>query len=254
MKRKFLILAVACAMLLTPLAASAGETAAARGFDTPEACARAVFAALVAQDADGLEACFAFHELAERFDFVKFGDRLSAIMTYNTLLPPTCAFNIAYNESELRRRLYIRLCYTALLINDPESADLISGQTIAKGSDAYDQALAAFTGDAMPTGYSHFRLTDVIDAADVPEYGELYASERNQTNMVVQMAPEGVDGYTELAILMKWDEADSLFGAATYIMPLRLVKIGDRWLADPNVPNLASLMGFNTYTLLAALQ
>jgi hypothetical protein len=254
MKKKLLILAVACTMLLTPLAASSAETAATRGFDTPEACARAVFAALTAQDADGLEASFAFHELAERFDFEKFCFRINAIMTYNSLLPPTCAFNVAYNESMLRSRLYMRLCYTALQINSPETADIIGGMTIPNTSDGYDKALDAFTGNAIPTGYSHFRLTDVINAADVPEYGELYASELNQSRMVIQIAPEGVDGYVELAILMKRDGTDNPSGTETYIMPLRLVKIGDRWLADPDMPNLAALMGFDIHTLLAPLQ
>jgi len=245
MKRMLVYLLAACLALGAPLAATAEETA--RGFATPEQCAMAVFEALTGQDSQTLDDCYAFREMAERYDFQAYVERLTAIVPYNTLLPATNEMNILYNESMLRQRLYARVCYTSMWLADPATAENIGGKTIAMQNDGYQEAYDLFAGASGLGGYASLQYNGLLKAADVPSVGQMYVSERNQTNIVKQMACWLVDDFTELVIV-------ALNGSKVVYMPLRLVEVDDLWYADPSGSNIGSMMGLSAYYLMMEME
>jgi len=245
MKRILAYIPIICLVLFLPIATVAES--AQRGFATPEACAKQVFDALVQQDSQTLDDCFAFREMAERFEFADYKGNLNVISPLYTLLPVTSETNILYNESLLRQRLYMRVCYTSMWLKDQETSALVYKQMISVDSEEYQALYGLFTEDSGLAGYGALLYNGILKAADMPSVGEKYLSEGSQNSLLRQMACWQVDDYTELVVA-------ALYGSKIVYMPLRLVQIEGLWYADPNPSNIGSVMRLNDYTMLAELE
>lgn len=251
MKRKIIGLALAFMLLAVPLSAPAE---AARGFDTPEACAEAVFDALNTMNTEEIENCFAFREMAERFDFRAFSLRIGAVTLPVSLLPANSEYNIEFNESRLKNNLYMRICFTSLVISNPDCSELIGKTTVVKDEEAFDSLLSIVADPETTNGFAELRLLDVIDLGDVPSVGERFALPKMQENLQKNMAIYQVEEYRELAILAQWDRGTETLGTDQIVIPLRFVCIDGKWLADPNASAGANLMMIDAYLMIAAYE
>jgi hypothetical protein len=244
MKKSVICLMLVLLTALLPAASLAQETV--RGFDTPEACAQTLFAALQAQDIAAMEACVAFDELAARFDFRLYAERLNAITSYGSYLPAADPYSVAYNASQLRRAWYLRVAACNMKAAGQLLSDsLFGGLTISGTTEEFGKILSAV--DALD-GYNAFTdLTylGIAAPADIPGVAEVYAKEKNRETMDKIMACWGIDTYTEFAIKAT-PAADSPFALGTvFIIPLRFVQIGGRWLTDPNQSVIGSILGLS---------
>jgi hypothetical protein len=242
--KKF-VLCLACALLtvLLPISSLASDT---RGFDTPEACAQAIFDALKTQDLEGMEACVAFDELASSFDYQAQAERLQSAMGISSLLPATDAFSCAYNAAQLRRSWYMRVSSLILTAADPTLGErLFSGLSYAGKTDEYAQILEAVATLDTDNALQNVEYLGTITPAEIASIAAVYGSDKNQQTLARITAVWGIDTYTELALKMLWP-ADSLIAKDTVlIIPVRFVQINGRWLADPNPSVLAAILGIN---------
>jgi|WetSurMetagenome_2_1015567.scaffolds.fasta_scaffold202983_1 hypothetical protein len=244
MKKSVLCLLLVLFTALLPAASLAQEPA--RGFDTPEDCAQALFAALKAQDVAAMEACIAFDELAASFNFRLYAERINAVTSYGSYLPATDPYSIAYNASQLRRSWYLRVAACNMKAAGPLLSDsLFSGMAISGTTEEFGKILNAV--DALD-GYNAFaELTylGIVAPAEIAGVAEFYATEKNRALMDKIMACWGIDTYTEFAIKVT-PTADSPFAlGAVFIIPLRFVQIGGRWLTDPNQSVVGSILGLS---------
>ena len=182
MKKSLLCLVLVLFTALFPAASFARETA--RGFDTPQACAQAVFEALKTQDLDLMEACVAFDELAASFDYQAQADRLQAALGYSSFLPATDAFSCAFNAALLRRSWYVRVTALILRASDLELAELLfSGVTYPAATDEYAQILEAVDTLDTDNVLGDFEYLGTIAPEEIAAVAEAYASERNQETL-----------------------------------------------------------------------
>lgn len=247
-KRAVCLLAIVLAVLLT--AASADE----RGFDTPEACAQALFAALQAQNTQALEECIAFDELATSFDFAAQAERLKAIMgNLISCLPANSAFAVQYNRALLTRAWYARLAAFGLRAADPALGALCDGYSHTSKSPEYDAALEAAGRDGLFNVFSVLEYKGIAYPAEIASVSEQYQSDKAQENLRKAMAVWQVDTYQELAILFTTSVDTAYTEGAQYSIPLRVIKIGGRWLADPEIPMLGILLGMGSTDFAIAL-
>lgn len=248
MKKTLDILLVA-ALLLTPLCALADET---RGFDAPEACAQAVYDALKAQDMAALDNCFAFAELARQFDFNAFCERIQAVMAAISLLPATGPINIAYNESKLRRDFLFRLSFSTLMLNRPELAETVgNGLVIAKKQEDYNDVLLMMNEASSMECWSTLTLVKIVTPAYFPYLAQSFYSERNLSNIEKMLLPWGVSEYEELILILGLPASNEVSGMGLLVMPLQIIKVNGRWLANPNNSVVANLVGINSMSLVA---
>lgn len=248
--RKLLCLALACLTLAAMPAALADGT---RGFDSPEACAQAAFAAISTQDTAAIDACFAFPELARMFDFQKYCEWLQAFIPYNSLLPATSPANIMYNESKLRRDFYYRLCFSTLALNRPQIADFLgNGVNMPLGSEDAAQTLAFLQEASVPGSGPELVLERIAEPSEIAELSRVYDKPKNQENMQKQLAPWGVTEFRELVLVLRATESTPLSESGLFLLPLRFIKVDGRWLADPNQSTSSMLLGISTYFLVMA--
>lgn len=251
MRKKLLRLLLVVALLLTSLCALADEK---RGFDTPEACAQAVYDALKAQDVAALDNCFAFAELARQFDFNAFCERIQAVMAAISLLPATGPINIAYNESKLRRDFLFRLSFSTLMLNRPELAETVgNGLVIGKTQEDYNDVLLMMNEASSMECWSTFTLVKIVTPAYFPELSKNFYSERNLSNIQKMLLPWGVSEYEELILILGLPASSEASGMGLLVMPLQIIKVNGRWLANPNNSVVASILGINAMSLVAPL-
>lgn len=247
MMRKFLCLTLA---MLTLALAPAALAEATRGFDTPEACAQAAFAAISTQDTAALDACFAFPELARQFDFQKYCERINSLMIQLSLLPAVGPANIAYNESKLRRDFYYRLCCSTLLMNRPELAEFLN-DGVPKGPLEGDALtlMNLMLEASVPGSGPEIVLDRLAEPSEIPQLAEVYEKPRNQENMQKQLAIWGVTEYKELLLMLRATESTALSENGLFLLPLRIIKVDGRWLADPNASTCSMLLGISNQYL-----
>ncbi len=248
MFRRTLCVTLAVAMLAFAPAALADAT---RGFDTPEACARAAFEAISTQDTAAIDACFAFPELARQFDFQKYCERINNIAPHISLLPTTSPANILYNESKLRRDFYYRLCFSTLALNRPQLADFLErGVYMPLESEDAAQTLALLREASVPGSGPELVLDKLADPSEIPQLAEIFARPMNQENIQKQLAPFGVTEYRELVLVLRATESTALSESGLFLLPLRLIKVDGRWLADPNPSTASMILGISNYFLM----
>ncbi|NLI22908.1 MAG: hypothetical protein GX418_15345 [Clostridiales bacterium] len=251
-KRRGLLRLCLIALALMLPCGSLAETA--RGFDTPEACATALYESLSRQDTAAMEACIAFREMAEQFDFAKYCDRIGAIPIYTTLQPATTSASIAYNEYELKSRWYWRLNNTLMMVNNPAFINYLNGgSTINKQTEDYQTVMDMYSNPANLKGLSDLTMTGLLDAAAIPKAGITYASEKNQQNIKSQLAVWGVTNFRELAIQLQWNVSSMPGVRYEVLLPLQLIEVKGRWLVNPNGSNVGIIMGISNYYMLGQL-
>ncbi len=251
MHKKLLCLLLVAALLLTPLCALADET---RGFDTPEACAQAVFDMLKAQDMAALDNCFAFAELARQFDFNAYCERIQAVMAAISLLPATGPINIAYNESKLRRDFLFRLSFSTLMLNRPELAETVgNGLVVAKTQEEYDNVLLMMNEASSMECWSTLSLVKIVTPAYFPELAQSFYSERNLSNIQKMLLPWGVSEYEELILILGLPCGSEASGMGLLVMPVQIIKVHGRWLANPINSIVANILGINSMSMVAPI-
>lgn len=248
MFRRTLCVTLAVAMLAFAPAALADAT---RGFDTPEACARAAFEAISTQDTAAIDVCFAFPELARQFDYQKYCEHLNSIVSQITLLPATSPANIFYNESKLRRDFYYRLCFSTLALNRPQLADFLgSGVNMPMESEDAAQTLALLLEASVPGSGPELVLDRLADPSEIAELSQVYNTPRNQASMQKQMAYWGVTEYRELVLVLRATESTALSESGLFLLPLRFIRVDGRWLAYPNPSTASMILGISNYFLM----
>ncbi len=250
MKKTFLYLLAIILAALLPAAALAEE----RGFDTPEACVQALFTALQAQDTQALEECIAFDELAARFDFQAQAERLLAVMgNMFSYLPVGTPFAVQYNRMLLERAWYARLAAFGLRSADPAFSALYGGYSYTSKSPEYEAVLEAAGREGLFNIFPALEYKGVIRPGEIESIADKYVSDRNQENLRRMMAIWRVSNYEELGILFS-TSVDTMYAeGAQYVIPLRVIEIDGRWLADPDLPVLGYLLGMGATDFVAAL-
>lgn len=214
----FCLLAVILAVLLPAM-----SLAEERGFDTPEACAQALFAAIQAQDTQAMEGCIAFDELAVGFDFRAQAERLLAIMGNMSYMPVNSPFAVKYNRTLLERAWYLRLAAFGLQAADPAYSALCNGHNYTLKSPEYDAALEAAGRQGVFNIFPVLEYKGVIRPDEIASVGDRYASDLNQENLRRIMAIWHVSSYEELGILFSTSVDTAYTEGAQYVIPLRLI-------------------------------
>jgi hypothetical protein len=256
MKKLALFVTVLMLLALLPAASVAQEEA--RGFETPEACAQALFAALQTQDVAAMDACIAFDEMAASFDFQAQAEQIGEIYGNTTLVPGSDPFAIEYNRIMLRYYWYRKLEATNILAIDQSLAEaLFSNRSISKKDDKYAtamQALEQWTGLNM---FSLLTYEGIITPDDIVEIREFYNSDRNIEVLRKEMAVWQIDNYVELCIKTSLAVDAEFTDGTQFIIPLRMVELNGRWLVDPNDSKINQIftyaLGFYPMTLAIAL-
>ncbi len=253
--KKVLLTCIAVLIVTASFYPAFGQQSA-RGFDTPTQCAEAVFAALQKQDMDAVEECFAIPEMARLFDFRKFCERLNAVPGHYPYLPSTSGTGIAYNEAQIRTALYRQLAFSSVMLADNEFGEQINSFVTKAPLNDETYALISFLeAPSSMQGFSRFSLEFVVTPALLPELSEIYYSEKNTQNRDKQMAMWNVEEHVELIIVAKMN--DDMLGGDRLLIPLRFVRVGGKWLADPTGSNVRSILGINSsiiISLLSAIQ
>ena len=242
--RKF-VLCLICLPLaaLLPLSALAEEV---RGFDTPEACAQAIFDALKTQDLELMESCVAFDEMASSFDYQAQAERMQAAMGISSFLPATDTFSCEFNASLLRRNWYLRVSSLILYAADPTLAGLLfDGRVYAAKSGEYAKIMEAVDTLDTDNVLWNVEYLGTVAPQDLPSIADIYMSDKNQQTMKSIMSVWGVEIFTELALKLRWTGGPAGADGTDYLIPIRFVQIGGRWLADPNPSVLAAILGLN---------
>lgn len=244
MKRFALCLVFLLLATLLPTSSLAEES---RGFDTPEACAEALFAALQAQDVSAMENCIAFDELASGFNFRLFAERLNAITGYGNYLPATDPFSIAYNAQQLRRAWYLRVAACNMKAAGQLLSDsLFSGLTVSGTTNEFEKVLSAADAAGDYNAFADLTWLGTAAPSEIAGVADYYATDKTKAAMQNLMACWSIDTYTEFAIKGS-PAAGSPFAQGTvFIIPLRFVQIGGRWLTDPNPSVIGTILGLNT--------
>ena len=249
MKKATLYLLVLGLAVLLPAAAMAQE----RGFDTPEACAQALFAALKAQDMEAMDACIAFDELAAGFDFQAQAERLLAVMGTMSYLPANSPYAVRYNRALLERTWYGRLAAFGLREADPAFAALSDGYNYTSKSPEYAAVLEAVRKENAFDIFPTLEYKGVVYPGEIESIAESYASDQNQENLRRIMAIWQVSSYKELGILFSTSADTAYTEGARYIIPLRVIEAGGRWLADPDLPLFGYLLNMRAMDFVVAL-
>ena len=250
---------LSCIILITVITSSCSASAQyeTRGFDTPTECAQAVFDALNKQDISAIEDCFAIPEMARLFDFQKYCERLSAVYTSYTYtyMPSTTELGIAYNEAYIRTRLYRLIALSSALLADRVyGAKINSGETYSPLDDDVYALIAFMESPSAMEGFGGLTLESIVTPDTIARVGELYNSELNTRNRVIQMSMWLVEDNVELMLVT--DSSDNLLSDDKIVIPLRFVQIGGKWLADPTESNLRAMMGVpynNLFILLSEI-
>jgi hypothetical protein len=243
-----------CLVLVTLVATSAaGESQTeARGFDTPAACAQAVYEALQSNDISAAEECFAIPEMARLFDFRKFCERLQCVPGMYTYLPSSTELGVAYNEASLRSMLYHRIAFSSYLLADYQYGQMVNSyKTYAPLSEDVYNLISFLETPSSAEGFTLLTLDGIVTPDTFERYGALYTSEINVRNRGIQMSMWAVEDNQELVLILSGPE--SLLNGDKLIMPLRLVQVGGKWLADPTGTNFGAILGINTYNLFTLL-
>ena len=246
-----LLLALPLLCLGTPARAQAED---ARGYDTAEACAQAVFDALQASDMAALDDCFAFAEIARKYDYVKFAERLQAIAVSVSLLPAISPLNIAYNEAKLRSDFYRRLGFCTLRLNRNDlSAFLDSGMTLPATDGSYMDMLRLLGEASTMDCWKGVSLLEIATPMYLPDLAQKYYSELNQKNIIKQSIPWGFTEATDLLLILGLNGSEGKTDTAAYVMPIQFLNNDGRWLASPIASNAALIMGIDSSNMVAPL-
>ena len=247
------------ALLLVLTLLCAGNTAQAqtenaRGYETPEACAQAVFDALMAADIAALEDCFCFTEIARQYDYVKYAERLQAIVVAVSLLPATGPLNIAYNEAKLRSDFYRRLAFTTLHLNREGLTAFLDSGTPLPSTDASYAEILRLLGEASTMDcWKNLMLAEVATPEAIPELAEKYYSDLNQKNIAKQSAPWGFTKAVDLLLMLTPSEPDSGADTVRLVMPIQFFQSDGRWLASPLASNAGLIMGLGALDMVMAM-
>lgn len=255
MKRSLRLLALLLVLPLLCLNAPARAQAEdARGFDTAEACAQAVFDALKAADMAALDDCYAFAEIARQFDYIKYSERLHSIVVAVSLLPATGPLNIVYNEAKLRSDFYRRLGYCTLRLNRGDLGEFLdSGRSLPATDASYADVLRLLGEASTMDCWKNFSLIEIATPMYLPDLAEIYYSEVSQKNIVMQSAPWGFTETTDLLLILGPDGSEAKADAAQYVMPIQFFRSDGRWLASPIGSHAAMIMGISMTDMVAPL-
>jgi len=194
-----------------------------------------------------MEACIAFDELAAGFNFRLYAERLNAIMGYASYLPATDPYSIAYNAAQLRRAWYLRVAACNMKAAGPLLSDsLFSGIAINGTTEEFGKILNAVDALDSYNAFAELTYLGTIAPADITGVAEFYASEKTKALMDRTMACWGIDTYTEFAIKVTPTAASPFAQGTVFIIPLRFVQIGGRWLTDPNQSVVGNILGLST--------
>ncbi len=247
MKNRWLCLLLA--LLLTasmPAAALAQE----RGYETPEACAQALFDALQTQDVALMESCMAFEEMAAGFDYQAQAERMKSAPTFVFQLPATDAFTEIYNVETMRRNWYMRVSSLILYAADPALAALLfDGKTYSVSSEEYTTILASVDSLDTDNVLADYEYQGTIAPSEISAAADAYAKQEMQERLQSTMACWGIDTFTELAMVVQKTGGSLFNGKITYILPVRFVQVDGRWLIDPNGSMLGSILGLRSTDL-----
>lgn len=245
MKKFILCLAVAVAAAAITFAAMTyiPQWTQTRGFDTPEACALKLFDAIKAQDVQAMEACIAFDEMAEGFNYQGFVERIRALID-SYYLPGNDPAGLEYNRSHIRQLWYMRLKRFTYSIVAPDLADsLRSGHHVTGADESFAAMLESITAADSPNAFATLEYQGIITPDALPDIVENYYDERTQANLKREMAYWGIDTYKEMAIAVRCPEAEVYWGSTELLIPLRFVEIDGRWLADPTGTYIGTILG-----------
>ena len=250
MKKIAIIFIVLLLAALSPAASAAAE----RGYETPEACAQALFTALQAQDVEAMDGCIAFAELAAGFNFQAQAERLRSITAVWVFVPPVNARSVAYNELMLRQIWYRKLEAFQLEWISPALVDaLFRGMTVMDNSDEYAEIMEALEQTTDLNIFALLTFEGIVLPEDIPSISKWYYSEKNLDNLAKLMNVWDMDTYTEFGIEISTVVETAYSGDARYIIPLRFVQIDGLWLVDPNASVLGMLLGMGSVDFVSAL-
>lgn len=91
-----------------------------RGFDSVEACAKAVAEALISGDPEAFLNCYAIRETAGGFDLNANLEKVGSVGLRTVLLPPVNDFHVAYNEARLTNTLLTGVAFGSLALTNPD--------------------------------------------------------------------------------------------------------------------------------------
>jgi hypothetical protein len=205
-----------------------------RGFDTLEACAKAVAQALISGNTDAFLNCFAIAETASGFDISAYFDRLGSVTLSHMLLPPVSDFNIAYNEAQLTNTLLMKVAYGSLLLSNPNIAKVWETFALKKDYSAAQIMELATPGDEL----SRLIYQKIMKPSDLSDEYEKARERGYGWNYSAHGARE-------------WDETVILFqlDGRTIYLPLGLVRYRGGWLASPLRPIIANYLEIPTNML-----
>lgn len=199
---------------------------AARGFDTPGACARAVADALAALDADAFLACFAIPEAARNADAFGYARKVGAFTPENFLRAPVNGMNIAANEANLTDSVMKLMLMGSYMLTKPSPEDAAKAMILLK--DVADADVTALLQTTELLG--NLRWKGEANPADlIPSYAEKSA------NAGWRYTLYGFETWKETVALLDYE-------GETVYMPLGLVRLDGRWLAAPMVTIAAAMM------------
>ena len=253
-QNKSSLLMIAGALVVCVLAAVGALSLAEPevGFDTPQAAAQALFAALQTQEEGALAACIAFDEMGERFRFEGYTARLKGTTLFTMLLPTASPANIQYNQSLLRYRWYQRLSYTNMLLNHPEFADVLGGNFVRNDDARFADVCATLADPVNP--FAQLTLVEVLTPQQIPALGKLYTSANGQETLAKVAACWDVEQYQELALRLRGQPAEASAGAGDVVLPMALVQLEGRWFVSPESPLTSAMLGISSYQLVGTYE
>ncbi len=229
MRRRPPILIIATALAAMALALPVGSSAqAGAAAATPEDAVRAYVAAVGAGDVDAILATTAVDEMAERFDFQAYSERLRSIPVAYSLAPsqyPMFATMNRYQQAALILGQVRNLAYGLL------SDETIDGSIIAPADAARIEAFVAAVDPSRLAGLT-------VDDVRVPE-PDLATSERYLAHTATTAAIHGADELAERLALIELD-------GQTYGLGLTLLRYGDAWKVSSQSSALANTTSLGT--------
>jgi hypothetical protein len=236
MKKKLCVIVCLLMLLCLMLTGALGTETEARGFDTPEACAKAAVEALSKGDVEAFLDCFAIKEMARKFNLAVFYEKINYFAYGNTLLEPSDPFSIAFNESKLSQDLLVSLNKEARLLDIPDMESLLDSRPLSPKEYSAEQIVELMTlGDVL----SKLNYTGIFPPIAVPEILARHSGAhlmKAAEKSAWRLETYGVQGSNEQVVLLDMN-GQGIF------MPLCFVRYDGGWLISPIRSDISYFLG-----------
>lgn len=183
------------------------------GAATPEEAVAQYIQGVIEGDLKAVFDAAATRDIARKFSFVRFVDRLRALPAYQSFLPTDDAFFVQMNEARAEQQIAGQVSNLVLVLLAGSLVDMERGMTAPVDGDWAADVEALLD-------MSRLGAIELFEIAPPDE--ELMASDRYQENAQRTAEMYGADEYTERVAVFGFEDS-------VYLLGFQLLRYGNNW-------------------------